>query len=193
MLDKSLEFLKLLRDLEEVKRTIHRNSERLENDVEHSYQVAMMSWFLADQFQLNLSREKLLSYGLVHDLVEVHAGDTPAYKNQEGVATKEAREKEALATLKRDYAHFPSLIDAILKYESKTNAESVFVYEVDKLVPALNIYLDDGYGWNKLGLELKKIKEEKRSKIKNTKELVSLLEETLARFEKEEARLFEKR
>ena len=55
---------------------------------------------------------------------------------------------------------------------------------------ALNIYLDKGYGWNKLNIKLEEIKEEKRKKVKNIKQLVALMEESLALFEKEKGKLF---
>lgn len=195
MLEESLKFLKLLRDLEKVERTIYRSESKKENDVEHSYQVAMMSWFLSDQFNLKLSKEKLLMYGLVHDLIEVYAGDTPAYfqNHPNSADTKKEREEKALVLIREEVSNFKDLLDAIEKYEHRQDKESVFVYEVDKLVPLLNLYLDDGYGWNKLGLTLEQIKKEKRSKITSTKELVDLLEEALRRCQEEEEKLFEKR
>lgn len=192
MLDKSLEFLRLLRDFEEVKRKIYRPDGRQENDVEHSYQIAMMAWFWADQFNLDLSQEKLLKYALVHDLIEVHAGDTPAYSKDKSVfIEKEKKEKEALEIIKKDFAYFPDLISMIESYEDKQDEESVFTYEIDKLVPLLNLYMDDGYGWNKLKLTLEQIKKEKRSKVKTVPQLVDLLEEALGRAEKEQDRLFD--
>ncbi len=192
MLDETLKFLRLLRDLEDVQRTIYRPNGQQENDVEHSWQVAMMAWFWAHQFNLTLSREKLLTYGLVHDLIEVYASDTPVYNNATGVATKERREREALQKIKAEHGDFSELINAIEQYEAKADDESVFIYETDKLLPALNLYLDNGYGWNRLGLTLVEIKKEKRSKIQNVPELIALLEEALARFEKEQKRLFDR-
>jgi putative hydrolase of HD superfamily len=193
MLDKSLKFLKLLRELEEIKRVIYRPLDRMENDVEHSYQVAMMAWFWADQFNLDLSHEKLLKYGLAHDLVEAYAGDTPVYGDYKGIntiETKEKREAEALERIKKEFDNFSELIEVIEDYEEKKDMESVFIYELDKVIPALNLYLDDGYGWRKLGLTLEQVKKEKRKKVTSVKELVNLLEEALERFENEQEKLF---
>ncbi len=193
MLNKSLDFLKILRELEKVERAVYRPNDKKENDVEHSYQVAMMSWFLANQLKLDLSVEKLVCYGLVHDLVEVYAGDTPAYskKDKNTQETKKEREEMALRRIKNEFSHFDSLLSCIDSYENKQDKESVFVYEVDKLLPALNLYLDGGYGWKKHGLTFDDVKKEKRSKIVSTRELVNLLEETLSRFEEEKRELFE--
>lgn len=192
MLEKSLKFLKLLRGLELVERMVYRPNDTKENDTEHSYQIAMMAWFLSDQFNLKLSTDKLIKYGMVHDLIEVYSGDTPVYSKDpiNTIETKKEREEKAFITLKEEFGNFKELIKTIENYEKKIDKESIFVYEIDKIVPALNIYLDNGYGWNKLNIKLEEIKQEKRSKIKNTKQLVSLLEETLDLFEKEEKKLF---
>lgn len=193
MLDKSLQFLKLLRDLEKVERTIYRPLRAQENDVEHSYQIAMMGWFLNDQMDLGLSKEKLLTYGLVHDLVEAYAGDTPVYTDdpKNSKETKHEREAAALETIRSKFTHFPDLIDIIESYEQKADPESIFIYEIDKLVPILNIYLDEGYGWNKLGLTLDQIKKEKRSKITQVVEIKKLLEELLSQLDEEKDSLFD--
>lgn len=190
MLDRSLHFLKFLREFEKVERAVYRPTDRKENDAEHSYQTTMMAWFLAHQFDLPLSTEKILQYALVHDLVEVYAGDTPVFSEKNSHDKKE-RERGALEKIKDTLSHFPELIDTIEQYEQKSDPESVFVYEIDKLIPAFNIYIDNGYGWNKLGVTLDQIKKEKVKKVKNTKELVNLLEELLDRLEKEREQLFE--
>ncbi len=184
--------MKLTRDLEKVERTMFRPDDRAENDVEHSYQVAMMAWFLSEQFNLSLSKEKLFKYGLAHDLVEVYAGDTPAFlKNHvNSHETKKEREAQALLKIKNDFGYFDDLIKSIESYEEMKDDESVFIYELDKIIPPLNAYLDDGFGWNKFSITLEEICEEKRKKVKNVKDLVALLEEMLGRFENEKERLF---
>ena len=195
MLDKSLAFLKLLRELEKVERTVFRPNDKRENDVEHSYQVAMMSWFLSDKFGLNLSSDKLLKYALAHDLIEAYSGDTCVYVKNPAISTnsietKEEREAEAFSKVKKEFGDFRELIEIIEAYEAKKDEESIFVYEVDKILPPLNAYLDGGYGWNKLGLTLEEVKKEKRKKVTHTKQVIDLLEEALSRFEKEESKLF---
>lgn len=192
MLQKTLKFLKFLRSFELVERMVYRPNNRKENDVEHSYQIAMMAWFLSDQFNLRLSTDKLIKYGIVHDLIEVYSGDTPVYSRDpiNTAESKKEREDKALIALKKEFGDFKELIKTIENYERKADEESVFVYEIDKIVPALNIYLDNGYGWNKLNIKLEEIKQEKRKKVKNIKQLVTLMEESLALFEKEKQKLF---
>lgn len=196
MLDKALSFLKLTREFEKVNRMIYRPDDSQENDVMHSYQVAMMAWFLSEQFNLPLSKEKLFKYGLAHDLVEVYAGDTPVYDSEGGSNTKETkkeREAEALEKIKQEFGHFQDLVEAIESYEEMKDDESVFIYELDKILPPLNIYLDGGHGWNKFSITLDEIGAEKRRKVTNVRALIDLMEEMFARFENEKETLFVKK
>jgi 5'-deoxynucleotidase YfbR-like HD superfamily hydrolase len=67
---------RLLHDFQKVERVIFvPGNERNENDVEHSYLLAMLAWQIAEMVAPHLSRKKVLKYALVHDLVEV-CGDT---------------------------------------------------------------------------------------------------------------------
>lgn len=54
-------------------------SDRAENDVEHSYSVAILCWYLNDKLKLNLDIAKVLKYALVHDFPEVYAGDVNTF------------------------------------------------------------------------------------------------------------------
>jgi putative hydrolase of HD superfamily len=154
----------------------------------------MMAWYLSEQFKSALSKEKLFKYGLAHDLVEVYAGDTPAFVKSNMSTntheTKRERELRALVKIKKEFGYFTDLIETIESYEEMKDDESVFIYELDKIIPALNAYLDDGYGWNKFNITLEEIALEKRKKVTKVKELVDLLEEMLERFEEESGRLF---
>jgi putative hydrolase of HD superfamily len=99
--------LSLVDQFKQVKRTINNaGQEEKENDAEHSYELAILSWFLATHLEPNLNLEKILLYSLVHDLVEAYAGDTNAF-NQDDLATKELREHEALQTIQREFQFFP--------------------------------------------------------------------------------------
>src|SRR3989344_2250729 len=73
---------------------------RMENDVEHSYQLAMVAWYLIDRHKLRLNKEKVFMYALAHDLVEVYAGDTFTF-DKKGNDTKHDREKKALEKIKK--------------------------------------------------------------------------------------------
>jgi hypothetical protein len=96
--------------------------------------------------KLPLDIEKVLKYALAHDLVEAHAGDTFLY-DEEARATKDAREKEALARIAREHPEFPELIETIDGYEHREDVESRFVYALDKMIDPLNASMDPMRAW----------------------------------------------
>lgn len=80
-------------------------AEKPESDIEHSYSLSMLCWFLAPQFpQLDVG--KLLQLCLAHDVVEAYCGDTFSFDKQ-AVAEQQDRERQAFATLKKRVAGLP--------------------------------------------------------------------------------------
>ncbi len=85
-----LDFTKLLNKFRAVKRIVFTVGEgEPENDAEHSYQLAMLSWYIISAENLKLDKNLVIKYALVHDLVEVYAGDTYFYRSD-----KEEKDKK---------------------------------------------------------------------------------------------------
>lgn len=124
--------------------TIHRavlNSEgRLENDTEHSYQLALVCWATNHAYKFGLSDELLLKFALVHDLVEVYAGDTDSHGDKEKIAAKKENEAKAFAAIKHHYAEHADLLQTIDDYQTLSHIEAQLVYVMDKLLPSINIF-----------------------------------------------------
>ncbi len=138
--------------------------ERAENDVEHTYTLAMAAWFLAEHFP-DLDRDKLIRIALAHDLLEVHAGDTFVYGDAAALNSKHEREAAAVKRLKQEWADFPDLFDAIDEYEHRESAEAKFVYALDKImVITLNI-LNGGKTWLEHGVTFAQFVAEKEKKV----------------------------
>lgn len=116
---------------------------RKENDVEHSFSLALTCWFLAPKIAPELSLEKILCYALAHDTVEIHAGDTFVFAPEEELATKSEREDAALDQLRHDWPDFPEMVEAANDYKSKVNEEARFVKAVDKILPVLMVNLGE--------------------------------------------------
>lgn len=114
-----------------------------ENDVEHSFSVAILCWLVCDQHSLGLDLTKIIKYALVHDLVEVYAGDTNTYAPAESRYHKKEREQQALLRLADELQRFPDLVTTIEAYEHKVDEESVFVWTVDKMQMLIMGSLDD--------------------------------------------------
>lgn len=130
-----LKLLDILTDFQAVDRRIYLPAlGRVENDTEHSYNLAMAAWLIADRDNLPLDVDLVIKYALVHDLVEVYAGDTFAF-DDEAAKDKPAREHAALQKLKENEstAGFAGVAE---KYEKLEDEESRFVYGLDKLMAA---------------------------------------------------------
>lgn len=110
--------------------------DRFENDAEHSFLLATLGCALAQQLNTALDLGKISQYALVHDLVEVYAGDTSVWDSTEKHASKAEREARALDTiLQRFGASFPWIAQTIHAYERMDEPESCFVYALDKIIP----------------------------------------------------------
>ena len=171
-MDKSfLKFIELLEKFNSVERVVHiKDSDRWENDAEHSYQMAMLSWYLISTKKLKLNLEKTILLCLVHDLVEAHAGDSFLYDDKKR-ETKKQREAEALEKIRHDHREFAEMSACIDEYEAETTPEARFVKAIDKFVPVLNIYLDNGRSWKESGVSLDNILDKKNEPLSASPEL----------------------
>jgi putative hydrolases of HD superfamily len=132
-----IEFHKLLLDFRAIERRMRLpGTETWENDVDHSYNLAMLSWFLVPHFP-ELNRDIVIRMSLVHDLIEIHAGDTPAFGHKDHILTKPEREAAALVKLAADWPDFPEMIELLHCYEKRDSAEAKFVYALDKVIPLI--------------------------------------------------------
>ncbi|OGG72085.1 hypothetical protein A3E65_02465 [Candidatus Kaiserbacteria bacterium RIFCSPHIGHO2_12_FULL_56_13] len=166
-----------------------------EPDGEHSFQVAMCAWYLNERLSLGLDLQRLIEYGLVHDIVETYARDTPAFKESgcgrvPSHRTKEKRERKALARIASEWSAFPGLVARMRAYKHQKDEESKFIYALDKLVSAVNIYQDGGRSFRILGVTLKMYDRYKTPRTKKHRIIKSLWEEMLSLLKLHEHKLF---
>jgi len=187
-------FVKLTHDLQLVKRRLWATGEdRQENDAEHSFQLGMLGWYLVSAHGLALDSDKVLKYGLVHDLVEAYAGDTFAYEQDESIKnSKIEREAAAAEKLKKEFADFEELHQYIKGYKDHVDKEAKFVYALDKIVPLLNIYLDKGRSWETERVTLDMILNYKIDKIAESPEAQKYFDQITAILKDQESALFKK-
>lgn len=181
-----LKFSRLLNAFTSVERVCYHPGNNLkENDSEHSYQLAMLAWYIADCLSLDLDKDLMLRYALIHDLVEVYAGDTYVYsENENDHSSKKEREELARLQILEEFPLFSDLHTTILNYEKREDKESRFVYVLDKIHPEMQIYLDKGRTWGEMKVTLSMLLEKKKDKMNLAPELLPLwneLEELLAR------------
>jgi putative hydrolase of HD superfamily len=151
-----LDFVKFTEEFRDVVRYEgSKLGKKVETSNEHSYQVAMVAWFLIEQDNLKLNKELCLMYALAHDLVEIYAEDTFIFDKKKK-NSKHQREKKALIKIKKRFSEFKNLIKIIENYEKRKDKESKFIYILDKLLPPIQIYLEDGKMWHKKKVSLAK-------------------------------------
>ena len=167
-LQKIFEFTGLLNKFRNITRTVLANgTDREENDMEHSYMLAMQADYIISLENLSLNREKVMTYCLVHDFVEVYAGDTPFHStDKEYINSKKSRETDSLKQITKEFPEHKNLLKTIHNYESRLDLESRFVYALDKIQPIINIYLDNGRSWKRNGVDLGNLIKYKKDKVK---------------------------
>ena len=134
------------------------SGERRENDAEHSWHLALMALVLAEQAEPAIDLMKVLGMVIVHDLVEIDAGDTFVYDTV-GMADKQDRESRAadriFGLLPPDQAaHFRALWD---EFEAQLTPEALFAGSIDRLAAIVpNSHLEGGT-WREHGISVERI------------------------------------
>jgi putative hydrolases of HD superfamily len=159
LLEKMLELSALsTRYAETYRATTFPDGKTFESDTDHTFILGMMACVLRDHCAPELDRGKVAEYALVHDFVEVYAGDTPSL----GLIDKTEKDRiehEALMRIKREYdAIFPWIAETIERYESQIEPEARFI---DKLMPGLNHIQNEGELFYRLQIPVEKILEQK--------------------------------
>jgi putative hydrolase of HD superfamily len=162
---------------------------RYSNLVEHSYQLTILAWYIAEKEKLTLDKDLIIKYAIVHDLPETYAGDTYIF-DTEKLSNKKEREEKALKKIASNFPDFKELALFIKKYERKEDKESRFVYALDKLIDPVNIFLDNGKLWKKKNITFEMLKEYKTEKIKIDETVTKYYEELLKILEQEKEKMF---
>lgn len=121
---------------------------RRENDAEHAWHMAIMAYLLREYANEEVDILKVLLMCLIHDIVEIDAGDTYAY-DETAKQTQKAREdaaKERIFSLlpEEQKAELTALFDEFEAYET---AESKYAHAMDNLQPLILNNSNDGGDW----------------------------------------------
>ncbi|HPU59074.1 MAG TPA: HD domain-containing protein [Candidatus Avimonas sp.] len=158
--EKQLKFLIKVDKMKTVLRqTILTDRSRQETDAEHSWHFALMALALSEYSAYpDLDMFKVVKMALVHDLVEVYAGDTFAY-DEAGYLDKQEREIKAadriFGMLPEDQAsEFRSLWE---EFEEMKTPEAIYAAAIDRLQPFINNSVTDGHTWRLHGVTSDKV------------------------------------
>ncbi|NLZ47399.1 MAG: HD domain-containing protein [Clostridiales bacterium] len=157
---KQIEFITEIDKLKQIYRqNVVIGTKRNENDAEHSWHLAIMAMLLseyADDKNLNLLH--VIKMLIVHDLVEIDAGDTFCYdeKAKEDKAQREEKAAERLFNiLPADQAE--EIMALWKEFEEKETAEARFAACMDRLQPLILNYNTNGHTWKKPGVTSDKV------------------------------------
>ena len=178
-LEKQLDFIREIDKEKMIKRQNYiTDCETREDDAQHAWHMAIMTLLLKEYANEDIDVLKTVTMLLIHDLVEVYAGDTYAY-DEEGKKTQAEREAKAADKL---YGLLPEDQGEYLKnlwyeFEEQKTPEAKFARTMDCFQPLILNDATDGRAWKEHGV--------KRSQVLKRNERVRLGSEQIWEYEKE--------
>lgn len=163
-LSQQIAFIKEIDKLKYIQRkTKLFNSDRRENDAEHSWHLAMMALVLCGHSNLKINLLKVIKMVLIHDIVEIDAGDTFLYDNIKSHDNFEEEQKCA----ERIFGMLPKeqaleLLAIWKEFEQGVSNEAKFAKSLDNLEPILQNASNDGGTWSEFEVDYKTVYEKKR-------------------------------
>lgn len=150
--------LALIIELDQLKSVLRRTrvksaDGRLENSAEHSWHVALMAVLLEEHANQPVDISRVVKMLLLHDIVEIDAGDTFVY---DAVASAEQEQKERQAA-ERLFAMLPAeqgqdLLELWLEFEQATSDDAKFAKALDRIIPMMLNFHNQGQSWQEHGV-----------------------------------------
>jgi len=163
-LSKQVSFIKEIDKIKYIQRkTKLFNSNRPENDAEHSWHLAMMTIVLAEHSDTPIDVLKVIKMVLIHDIVEIDAGDTFIYDTQNSHTNTD---NERMAA-KRIFGLLPKeqadeLIAIWEEFETGETNEAKFAKSMDRFEPLLQNTSNNGGTWKEFDVDYEKVYEKKK-------------------------------
>ncbi|MCF0058571.1 HD family hydrolase [Dyadobacter sp. CY356] len=160
---KQIEFIKEIDKLKYIqRRTKLFNSDRNENDAEHSWHLAMMAIILSNHSNMEIDVLKVVKMVLIHDIVEIDAGDTFLYDTTKNHTNTD----EELLAAKRIFGLLPDaqrdeMIAVWEEFEAGETAEARFAKTMDRLEPLLQNTSNNGGTWKEFDVDYQKVYDKK--------------------------------
>lgn len=134
------------------------HSRRRENSAEHSWHLALLAIVLAEHADTSFDLLRLLKMLLIHDVVEIDAGDTYIYGEYDEIAKIQQEQQAA----ERIFGLLPPDQSAEMKslwaeFEAKKTPEARFAGALDRLMPLLHNYHTQGVSWKEHGVRSEQV------------------------------------
>ena len=150
--------LVLLIELDQLKSVLRRTrvksaDRRLENSGEHSWHVALMAVLMQEHANAPIDIARVMKMLLIHDVVEIDAGDTFVYD----IAASKEQEQKELKAAERLFGMLPSdqgdeLFALWQEFEAAKSDDAKYAKALDRLIPMLLNYHNDGQSWKEHGV-----------------------------------------
>ena len=153
-IEKQIQFVKEIDQLKEIYRRSYLLSQnRKENSAEHSWHVAVMALLLKEHADSEINIVRVVEMLLIHDIVEIDAGDTFCY-DPKGSLTQSDRERKAAH---RIFGLLPEdqgkrLFELWKEYEAEETDDARFAVAMDRLMPLLHNLGTEGKSWKENGI-----------------------------------------
>ncbi len=160
--------LRFVREIDRVKgiqrQTWLMDLSRKENDAEHSWHLGVMATMLAEYAAEPVDVGRVVGMVLLHDVIEIDAGDTFVYADDDARADQHLRESRAadriFAILPADQAaEARAMWD---EFEARRTPEAKFAAALDRLQPLMHNYYTEGAAWREHGVKMSRVIERNR-------------------------------
>ena len=188
-MDHLLSQIEFIREIDKLKYIFRKtkliNSDRPENDAEHSWHLAVMAIVLAGHSNESVDLAKVMKMVLIHDIVEIDSGDVFVYDTSKS----HNNFNEELKAAKRIFGILPGkqaeeLLHLWLEFEEMKTPESKFARSLDRLEPLLQNASNNGGTWREFDVNYDKVIEKKQVIKEGSEELwkfaKNLIDESVA-------------
>lgn len=140
------------------------DDDRNENTAEHSWQVALTANILSEYACVKIDVAHVTKMLLLHDIVEIHAGDTFAFAEENVLNKQFSKEIDALdklmSLLPENQKEYFRII--WVEYEEAQTNDAKFANAIDRLIPAFQSFVNNGGTWKKFNIPKVKVLERNR-------------------------------
>lgn len=157
-IQKQMSFLFEIDKVKEVfRQSLVVNGKREENDAEHSWHMALVALTIKEYFRGEVNLEKTLKMILIHDLVEIYAGDTPAFGD-----VKPSKAEDELQAAIKLFSLLPDdqkedFLRLWIEFEECETNEAKFANVCDRYQGFMQNLTSDGHTWKKFNAPMEKI------------------------------------
>ena len=166
-IDKQVAFLTEVDRLKSIERaTTLGDGTRFENSAEHSWHVALYALILAEQARPDVEISRVIKMLLIHDLVEIDAGDAPIFGQYDAEKLADEETKAArriFGLLPADQAS--ELLDLWNEFEAAATPDAQFAKSMDRFQPPNQNLASGGGSWKDYGVDLNRIEARVGAKI----------------------------